>query len=143
MSETQIENFQLNLGQVSIVVPNYDKAVEYYTGTLGFQLIEDTKLSDSKRWVVVSPNAQMGGCNLLLAKAATPAQEHAIGNQTGGRVFLFLYTNNFDHYYRHLTSKKVEIINGPREESYGKVLVFKDCFGNLWDLIERNTSLED
>ena len=93
--------------------------------------------------MVVSPNAQIGGCNLLLAKAATLEQEHAIGNQTGGRVFLFLYTNNFDNYHARLVSKQVEIINGPREESYGKVLVFKDCFGNLWDLIERTTSLGD
>ena len=93
--------------------------------------------------MVVSPNAQIGGCNLLLAKAVTPEQKHAIGNQTGGRVFLFLYTNNFDDYHALLVSNQVEIINGPQEESYGKVLVFKDCFGNLWDLIERNTSLGD
>lgn len=130
------EEIKLSLGQITLVVPEYDEAIVYFTTVLGFRLIEDTPLSESKRWVVVSPSNENTGCHLLLAKAAAPEQQKAIGNQTGGRVFLFLYTNNLEKYLSRLQKHQVEIINGPRTEAYGKVLVFKDLFGNLWDLIE-------
>ena len=130
------EKIKLSLGQIALVVPEYDEAILYFTTVLGFRLIEDTPLSESKRWVVISPSDENTGCKLLLAKASTPEQQKAIGNQTGGRVFLFLYTNNLEEYLQRLQGHQVEIINGPRTETYGKVLVFKDLFGNLWDLIE-------
>ena len=124
----------LRLVQISLLVREYDEAIHYYTNVLGFQLIEDTMLSATKRWVVVSPG--ITHASLLLAKAATPEQEKAIGNQTGGRVFLFLYTNNFEITYQQYIEKGVSFTEEPRIEKFGKVCVFKDLYGNLWDLIE-------
>ncbi len=125
-----------NIAQVALVVRDYDQAIHYYTSILDFELIEDTQLSETKRWVVVQPKGTNNGCKLLLAKAASPSQEQAIGNQTGGRVFLFLYTDNFERDYKAYTDKGVVFERTPVVESYGKVAVFKDLYGNLWDLIE-------
>jgi catechol 2,3-dioxygenase-like lactoylglutathione lyase family enzyme len=126
------------IAQIAIVVRDYNEAIKYYTTVLNFELIEDTKLSEEKRWVVVQPKGSNNGCKLLLAKAATPIQEQAIGNQTGGRVFLFLHTDDFDRDYHDYTSKGVTFVRPPIVESYGKVAVFKDLYGNLWDLIQPN-----
>jgi len=123
------------LALVAIVVNDYDEAIKFYTEKLHFSLIEDTQLSETKRWVVVSPPGS-GGCNLLLAKAANDEQKNRIGNQTGGRVFLFLYTNDFKRDYKNLQEKGVKIVREPVTESYGIVAVFEDLYGNLFDLIE-------
>ena len=125
------------LGGVTIVVDDYDKAINYYCEILGFTLSEDTAMSDGKRWVVISPTLDEGA-TLLLAKATSESQTNAIGNQTGGRVAFFLYTNSFDDDYSRLVVKGVNFIENPRVESYGKVVVFKDLYGNKWDFIGRN-----
>jgi catechol 2,3-dioxygenase-like lactoylglutathione lyase family enzyme len=122
------------LGQLTLLVRDYDEAIQYYTAILGFELLEDTKMSESKRWVRVSPPGS--SCHLLLAKAASETQISQIGLQAGGRVFLFLYTDDFWRDYRNYTSRGVEFIREPSEEAYGTVSVFKDLYGNLWDLIE-------
>lgn len=124
------------LSAVSIVVPDYDEALAFYVNILGFELREDTRLSESKRWVVVAPRgAGPHGCYLVLAKAANDAQRQAIGNQAGGRVFLFLTTDDFDRDNQRLVAFGVRFIGAPRDEAYGRVAVFADPFGNLWDLI--------
>jgi len=123
------------LAHIALVVKDYDEAIAFYTQTLGFILVEDTVLSDTKRWVMVKPNGQ-GECCLLLAKAATDEQHTSIGNQTGGRVFLFLHTDDFWRDYNNLIEKKVNFVRPPVEEPYGTVAVFGDLYGNLWDLIE-------
>ncbi len=105
-----------------------------YTEKLGFELLEDTTLSETKRWVRVAPPGS--NASLLLGKAASPEQEQAIGNQTGGRVFLFMHTDDLDGYHAQLLANRVEIVREPSEEDYGKVLVFADLYGNLWDLIQ-------
>jgi catechol 2,3-dioxygenase-like lactoylglutathione lyase family enzyme len=122
------------LGQLSLLVKDYDEAIQYYTAILGFELLEDTRMSETKRWVRVSPPGS--SCHLLLAKAAGETQISQIGLQAGGRVFLFLYTDDFWRDYKNYTSRGVEFIREPAEESYGMVSVFKDLYGNLWDLIE-------
>ncbi len=122
------------IAAVTVVVPDYDAAIAFYTEKLGFVLMEDTRLSERKRWVLVGPTDK--GARLLLAKAEGAAQEAAIGNQTGGRVFLFLNTDNFERDYRAMRDKGVTFVGEPRVESYGKVVVFQDPFGNRWDLIE-------
>lgn len=127
---------QQNLAHIAVVVRDYDEAIQYYTTILGFKLIEDTVLSETKRWVMVQPKGASNGCNLLLARAATPEQEKAIGYQTGGRVFLFLYTDNFNRDFENYTAKGVEFTIPPHVENYGTVAVFRDLYGNLWDLIE-------
>jgi catechol 2,3-dioxygenase-like lactoylglutathione lyase family enzyme len=125
------------IGQIALLVRDYDEALDFYINRLGFIVVEDTCLSDTKRWVVIEPDGERSqSCKLLLAKATGEEQLKAIGNQTGGRVFLFLYTSDFDQFYRRLLDNSVEIVNGPRIESYGRVLVFKDLYGNLWDLIQ-------
>jgi len=124
----------LKLGQITIVVRDYDEAINYYTKQLGFLLKEDSRMSDTKRWVVISPGEH--GCRLLLAKAITEKQENAIGNQTGGRVFLFLYTNDIESFYKRLIELNVSIVRKISTENYGKVFVFEDLYGNLWDVIE-------
>ncbi|MEY3922353.1 MAG: hypothetical protein RL634_2114, partial [Bacteroidota bacterium] len=118
------------LGQISLLVKEYDEAIEYYTNILGFELIEDTKLSDAKRWVVIKPRGSGAGCQILLAKASTSEQINCIGNQTGGRVFLFLYTDDFMRDYNNYTSRGVEFIRPIQHEPYGTVSVFKDIYGN-------------
>jgi catechol 2,3-dioxygenase-like lactoylglutathione lyase family enzyme len=123
------------LAHVAIVVNDYDEAIKFYTEKLHFLLLEDTKLSETKRWVLISPPGS-GGCNLLLAKAANDEQKGRVGNQTGGRVFLFLHTDNFARDYRNLQDHGIKIVREPSVESYGTVAVFEDLYGNLWDLIE-------
>lgn len=124
-----------SLAAVAIVVPEYDAAIEFYTRVLRFELLEDTPLGGEKRWVRVSPPGSSGTA-LLLARAVGPEQESRIGNQTGGRVFLFLHTDDFWRDYRELQRHGVELLTEPREEPYGTVVVFRDPFGNKWDLIE-------
>lgn len=123
------------IAHIALVVEDYDKAIEFYTQKLHFTLIEDTKLSDTKRWVMVSPKGS-GDCCLLLAQAANEEQASRIGNQTGGRVFLFLYTDNFERDYQNLIDNQIKIIRPPVIETWGTVAVFADLYGNLWDLIE-------
>src|SRR5436305_14914224 len=121
---------------VALVVRDYDEAIAFFTNRLRFTLVEDTSLGNGKRWVLVAPPGDHG-IALLLACAATPEQESRVGNQTGGRVFLFLHTDDFWRDYRSLQSHNVEFVRPPKEEPYGTVAVFKDLYGNLWDLIER------
>ena len=128
------------LAHIAIVIDDYDEAINYYTQVLNFNLVENTILSPVKRWVLVCPKGKPGGCNLLLAKASNEEQKSRIGNQTGGRVFLFLYTNDFDIDYKNLLSHEVKIVREPVVELWGKVLVFEDKYGNLWDLIEPDSS---
>jgi len=123
------------LGHVALVVRDYDEALEFFTRALGFRVIEDTALGNGKRWVLVGPpNSQ--GTSLLLAQASTPEQASRIGNQTGGRVFLFLHTNDFWRDYREMKARNVKFREEPREEAYGTVAVFEDLYGNKWDLLE-------
>lgn len=123
------------LAHISLVVNDYDEAIYFYTKKLNFRLLEDTVLSEDKRWVLIAPNGE-GHCSLLLAKASTNEQMSRVGNQTGGRVFLFLYTDNFERDYQNLKKHNVTIIRAPVKEVWGMVLVFEDLYGNLWDLIE-------
>lgn len=124
------------IAHITLLVHDYDEALNFYLQKLHFIIIEDTKLSESKRWVLIAPNGD-GGCSLLLAKAANDEQKVAVGNQTGGRVFLFLYTKDFKNDFKNLQDQGVEIVRQPSEEIYGTVAVFKDLYGNLWDLIEK------
>jgi catechol 2,3-dioxygenase-like lactoylglutathione lyase family enzyme len=123
------------IAHITIVVKDYDEAIKFYTEKLYFDLLEDTRLSELKRWVIVAPKGDLS-CSLLLAKSDSEEQKSKIGNQTGGRVFLFLYTDNFERDYKNLKKNGVQIVREPRIEEYGKVLVFSDLYGNLWDLIE-------
>ena len=125
------------LAHVALVVRDYDEAIDFYTRALGFTLVEDAPLSAEKRWVVVAPSGE--GASLLLAKASNDAQLSRVGNQTGGRVFLFLHTDDFDRDHRMMSAHGVNFVEGPRAENYGKVAVFEDLYGNRWDLIERKT----
>ncbi|TNE60630.1 MAG: VOC family protein [Alphaproteobacteria bacterium] len=120
---------------VSLLVADYDEAIAWYTEKLGFDLIEDTAEAD-KRWVVVAPCGGDGGCRILLAEAKNDAERAAIGNQTGGRVFLFLNTDDFGRDYRRMLDAGVPFVRGPVYEPYGTVAVFQDLYGNQWDLIE-------
>lgn len=124
-----------HLSHIAIIVDDYDKAIEFYTQKLHFILLEDLALSDTKRWVLVKPQGA-SECSILLAKAATEEQKSRIGNQTGGRVFLFLSTDNFRRDYKNLLDNNVKIVREPSVEAYGTVAVFEDLYGNLWDLIE-------
>jgi quinol monooxygenase YgiN/predicted enzyme related to lactoylglutathione lyase len=129
-----------NLTHIAIVVDDYDKAIEFYTQKLHFTLIEDTILTDTKRWVLVRPKGAIE-CSLLLAKGVNEEQKSRIGNQTGGRVFLFLHTDNFRRDYQNLIDNSIKIIREPSYEDYGIVAVFEDLYGNLWDLIEPKKSV--
>lgn len=121
---------------IALVVNDYDEAIDFYTKKLHFELVEDTyQPEQNKRWVVVSPPGS-NGTSILLAKATKKVQESFIGNQAGGRVFLFLGTDNFDRDYSEMVNKGVEFVRPPKVQEYGKVAVFKDLYGNLWDLIE-------
>jgi uncharacterized glyoxalase superfamily protein PhnB len=125
-----------SLALVSIVVREYAEALDFYLGTLGFTLIEDTYVPEQdKRWVVVAPTGS-SGTRLLLARASTPEQAAHIGNQTGGRVFLFLHTDDLLRDYKDFSAKGVTFVRQPKEEPYGTVAVFKDLYGNLWDLVQ-------
>ena len=123
------------LGSVTLVVRDYDEAIAYFTGALGFELIEDAAREDGKRWVLVRPPGSPG-TSLLLAKASTPGQEARIGDQTGGRVAFFLHTDDFWRDYRAMRARGVSFQEEPREEAYGIVAVFADLYGNRWDLLE-------
>lgn len=130
-----------SIALVSLVVPEYDEALEFYVGVLGFELIEDRPVPEqNKRWVVVAPRGS-AGCQLLLARASTPEQITRIGNQTGGRVFLFLHTDDLERDHAAFRAKGVPFVREPRREPYGKVAVFRDPWGNLWDLIEPRSGL--
>lgn len=124
-----------SLAHIALVVRDYDEAIEFYTQKLNFVLIEDTHLSETKRWVLVAPPGSTG-CSLLLAKAVGEEQESRIGNQTGGRVFLFLNTDNLDRDYKQMKQKGIAFVREPVMETWGTVAVFADLYGNLWDLIE-------
>jgi len=123
--------------QFALVVKNYDEAIEFYTQKLNFILLEDTKLNDVKRWVRIKPNGS-GDCAILLAKAKNEKELASVGNQTGGRVFLFLHTDNIERDYKDLKHYNIQIVREITEEPFGKVCVFADLYGNLWDLIEPN-----
>ena len=125
----------MRLAQIALVVRDYDEAIAYYCGVLGFGLKEHAALSPDKRWVVVSPGE--GGADILLAKAANEAQAAVIGAQAGGRVGFFLHTDSFDVDYARLRAAGVEFTEEPRTEAYGRVVVFRDLYGNKWDLIGR------
>jgi len=126
------------LGYIALVVRKYDEAIAFYTDKLKFQLIEDTDLGNGKRWVRVRPPGSTG-TDLLLARAVNPEQASRIGNQTGGRVFLFLHTDDFWRDYRDFTASGVKFCRPPSEESYGTVAVFQDLYGNQWDLLQLKT----
>lgn len=123
------------IGAVSLLVRDYDEAISFYTNKLGFILVEDTDMGGGKRWVTVAPPGA-AGTHLLLARAVTPEQESRVGNQTGGRVFLFLHTEDFRRDYEAMKAKGVRFLEEPRNESYGTVAVFEDLYGNKWDLLE-------
>lgn len=123
------------LSLVALVVRDYDEALRYYVGVLGLRLVEDRPVPEQgKRWVVVQPDG--GGAGLLLARASNAAQQAVIGAQTGGRVFLFLHTDDLARDHAHLSARGVDFVQPPRREPYGQVAVFRDLYGNLWDLIE-------
>ena len=125
------------IAHISLVVNDYDEAIQFYVDKLDFRLVEDTRLTESKRWVIVAPPGA-NECCLLLAKAADEKQRAAIGNQTGGRVFLFLFTDDFWRDYNNMSSKGIHFVRPPKQEEYGTVAVFEDLYGNLWDLLEPN-----
>jgi uncharacterized glyoxalase superfamily protein PhnB len=124
---------------IAIVVDEYDEAISHYVNDLGFTLIEDKEMTPDKRWVVLAPSKD--GAKILLAKATNEKQKAAIGNSTGGRVGFFLYTSNFTETLKAYSSRGIEFIESPRQESYGQVVVFRDKYGNKWDLIENNQTL--
>ena len=124
-----------HIAHIALLVDDYDKAIEFYTKKLHFTLVEDTLLSETKRWVLVAPSGSTE-CRLLLAKAANEEQRNNIGHQSGGRVFLFLNTDNFQRDYQNLLDNEITIIREPVIETWGTVAVFADLYGNRWDLIE-------
>ena len=124
-----------SIAQITLVVKEYDEAIAFYTEKLDFNLIEDTHLGGNKRWVLVAPPGSKE-CSLLLSKADSEEQDAYIGDQTGGRVFLFLYTDDIRRDYNKMVERGVDFERAPKKESYGTVAVFKDLYGNLWDLIE-------
>jgi catechol 2,3-dioxygenase-like lactoylglutathione lyase family enzyme len=128
----------LSLAMITLVVPDYDEAIAYYAGVLGFALVEDSEVSAEKRWVVVAPG---GGAKLLLAKASSAEQAAIVGNQAGGRVGLFLETSDFDSTFADYSAAGVKFLETPRTEPYGRVVVFADLYGNKWDLIEPATGM--
>ena len=124
------------IGSVTFLVKDYDEAIEFFVNKLQFDLIEDSQLNETKRWVVVSPKGS-SGTSLLLAKATTEEQERSVGNQTGGRVAFFLHTDNFNRDYDRMMGKGVNFLESPREEKFGRVVIFQDLYGNKWDFIEQ------
>jgi catechol 2,3-dioxygenase-like lactoylglutathione lyase family enzyme len=128
-----------SIGALALVVRDYDEAIRFYTRQLGFELLEDTDLGGGKRWVRVAPPGGAVGTSLLLARAATPAQAARIGDQTGGRVFLFLHTDDFWRDYARYRAAGVRFLETPRQEPYGTVAVFEDLYGNRWDLLALTT----
>ena len=127
-----------HIGTISLLVRDYDEALSFYVDKLGFHLLEDTDMANGKRWVRVTPHDPADTC-ILLAKASSPEQLARVGDQTGGRVFLFLHTDNFQRDYEAMKSKGVRFLEAPRYESYGTVVVFEDLYGNKWDLLEEKS----
>ena len=125
------------IAHIALLVDDYDKAIEFYTTKLEFQLLQDTKLTEEKRWVLVAPKGAKECC-LLLAKAANEQQSASVGNQTGGRVFLFLFTDDIWRDYEKWKNRDILFVKPPQNSDYGTVAVFKDLYGNMWDLIEPN-----
>lgn len=123
------------LAAIALIVPDYDEAIAFYVGKLGFELVEDTRLSEEKRWVRVAPRGS-NGCCVLLAKAANDRQRAVIGNQSGGRVFLFLHTDDVARDHAQLKAAGVEFVREPSRAEFGTAAVFEDPFGNLWDLVQ-------
>jgi catechol 2,3-dioxygenase-like lactoylglutathione lyase family enzyme len=131
-----------HLAHIALVVKDYDEAIAFYTQLLGFILIEDTALSAEKRWVLIAPpGSQPGQCQILLAQADNPHQQSRIGDQTGGRVFLFLHTDDFWRDYHAYQAKGIHFVREPLEQPYGTVAVFEDLYGNWWDLIQPKSSI--
>lgn len=124
-----------SLAHIALLVHDYDEAIDYYTSILHFKLIQDIPMEEGKRWVLIGPS-EGSGSQILLARAVNVVQTQAVGHQSGGRVFLFLYTDDFYRDYDSMISKGVEFVRAPSSEAYGMVAVFKDLYGNLWDLIE-------
>jgi catechol 2,3-dioxygenase-like lactoylglutathione lyase family enzyme len=133
--DIRVRSFDL----VTLVVRDYDEAIAYYIDVLGFRLVEDIRLDEGKRWVVVAPAAGAGAC-LLLARASQPRQVSRIGDQTGGRVAFFLMTDDFDRHYERMSAAGVRFTEAPRDEEYGRVVVFEDLYGNRWDLVQARHS---
>lgn len=125
------------IAHIALVVKDYDEAIQFYTRKLDFELLEDTRIDDYKRWVVIAPPGAKECC-LLLARAADERQLESVGNQTGGRVFLFLFTDDFWRDYKKMVEREVNFIRPPKQEPYGIVAVFEDLYGNMWDLLEPN-----
>jgi catechol 2,3-dioxygenase-like lactoylglutathione lyase family enzyme len=129
-----------SLAHIALLVRDYEEAIAWFTGVLGFTLVQDSAIDEAKRWVLVAPpGAGGGGASLLLARAATPEQAAFVGNQAGGRVFLFLHTDDFRRDHRDLCAKGVRFVRPPAEQPYGTVAVFEDLYGNLWDLVQPRT----
>jgi catechol 2,3-dioxygenase-like lactoylglutathione lyase family enzyme len=126
----------MKIAQIALVVRDYDEAIAWFVDKLGFVVLEDTRLSESKRWVRVAPSSDAAFC-LLLARAANEEQSSRIGNQAGGRVFLFLHTDDFARDHAAFVTRGVHFVEEPRHEEYGRVCVFEDLYGNRWDLVER------
>ena len=124
-----------SIARIALVVYDYDKAIDFYTNKLDFLLVEDTDLGDGKRWVIVAPQGSRE-CSLVLSKADDEKQLASVGNQTGGRVFLFLYTDDFWRDYYKMMERKIKFVRSPEKMPYGMVAVFEDLYGNLWDLLE-------
>jgi predicted enzyme related to lactoylglutathione lyase len=127
------------IARIALVVDDYDKAIKFYTKKLDFILIEDTDLGEGKRWVIVAPQGSKE-CALVLAKSDGEEQASRVGNQTGGRVFLFLYTDDFWRDYYKMVERGIKFIREPEKMPYGMVAVFKDLYGNMWDLLEPNNT---
>ena len=131
---------QQRIAHIALVVSDYDEAIEFYTRKLHFSLVDDTyQPEQDKRWVVVAPPGDAGGTTLLLARASTPEQSKFVGNQSGGRVFLFLQTDDFWRDYNEMTGRGIVFVRTPSEQPYGTVAVFEDLYGNRWDLVEYKT----
>ncbi|MCI5057758.1 MAG: VOC family protein [Flavobacteriales bacterium] len=126
------------IAHVALVVEDYDKALDFYINKLDFRLIEDTKIEEQdKRWILIAPPGAME-CSILLAQASNETQKASIGNQTGGRVFLFLFTDDFDRDFKKYSERNINFIRPPKDETYGRVAVFEDLYGNRWDLLQPN-----
>ena len=136
LAVTPGQDMSREVATVSLLVREYDEAIRFFTEALRFDLVEDSPQSPGKRWVVVSPG-QRTGVSLLLAKASSSEQMACVGNQAGGRVFLFLHTSDFQSDYAHMKAHGVKFLEEPRDEAYGRVVVFQDLYGNKWDLLHR------
>jgi predicted enzyme related to lactoylglutathione lyase len=127
----------LTISRITLLVPDIDEAKSYYTQVMRFHLLEDTRVTPEKRWVVVSPSAMPNDVGFVLALANKPSQQERVGNQTGGKVLAVLHTDSLEEYAGHLATQGVTFVRGPEQAPWGKVLVFEDRYGNLWDAVER------